>query len=203
MENEKILVDQLTKLEKIRERLKKEEIEKQEKREKEKMLKRAWRKEKEKEECKLLIREVEKVERREKMLEERWTMLRWVTGFIEKNQEKWSERDERRREKVTLEEWDMMERNEKEEIVKNIEKESLKEKGERLAKSWKVWREEGPPFTEDKTTKYPMNELPELESEETHETSARTILKSKTLIRSSKVMLETSNYPPQPHTKCV
>ena len=48
-----------------------------------------------------------------------------------------------------------------------------------------------------------MNELPELESEETHETSARTILKSKTLIRSSKVMLETSNYPPQPHTKRV
>jgi hypothetical protein len=189
IENEKIPVDQLTKLDKIRERLKKEEIEKQEKREKEKMLKRAWRKKKEKEENKLLIREAEKVERREKkkMLEERWTMLRWVTGFIEKNQEKWTERDERRGEKVTLEEWDMMERNKKEEIIKNIEKESLKEKGERLAKSWKVWREEGPPFAEseeEQTRKYPWNVLPELESEEIRETSARTILKSKTLIRS-------------------
>ena len=113
--------------------------------------------------------------------------------------------DEKRGEKVTLVDWDRMERSEKEEIVKNIEKESLKEKGERLAKSWKVWREEGPPFTESniKICKNPLKKLPELENEEIHETSAKTILQKKPLVRSSKIMMLTSNYPPYPPTKHV
>ena len=49
----------------------------------------------------LLRKEQERKARKQtkKMLEERWAMLRWVTSFIEENQEKWTKMDERRGEK--------------------------------------------------------------------------------------------------------
>ena len=59
--------------------------------EKEKLRKRLWRKEKDAEEAKLLIREAEKFERKEKQkaLEERWRMVRWLSEFIDINTDKW------------------------------------------------------------------------------------------------------------------
>ena len=62
------------------------------------MQKRAWRKERENEESKRLVRELERVERREKkkQLEEKWSMMKWVTKFIEENEGEWKRERERK-----------------------------------------------------------------------------------------------------------
>ena len=67
------------KLEGIKQRLLEEELRK-----------RTWRKEKEAEEAKMIIREAERVERKEKqrVLEERWKLIRWLAEFIDTNRER-------------------------------------------------------------------------------------------------------------------
>ena len=129
----------LDKLEKIIERVKCEERDSEKRREEDRERKRKWRKEKEKEESKMLIREVERVERREKkkQLEEKWALMKWVTGFIEENEVGWK-RENVRKTRVSLEEWEMLSENGKrEEIIIN---ESKIEKSKRKANSWREWR---------------------------------------------------------------
>ena len=81
----------LEKLEKIIQRLKSEELEREEMRERNRERKRAWRKEKEKEESKMLVRELERAERREKkkQIEDRWALMKWVTKYIDENEANW------------------------------------------------------------------------------------------------------------------
>ena len=97
-----------------------------------------WRREKErnrekkmKKEEKLRMEENARKERMrvKKMMKERWEMIRWVTGYLSRNQERWEvekrERDQERRRR--LDEWD------KEEGFRKISmlREKLGRRGER------------------------------------------------------------------------
>ena len=67
--------------------------------------------------------------------------MKWVSKFIEENEGGWK-RERIRRGKVSLEEWEMLSENEKqEEILRN---EKQKEKSKRKSNSWREWR---PPAT--------------------------------------------------------
>ena len=85
------LKEKLEKFEKIKERISIEKFDREEKLRRDKERKRAWRKDEENEENKHLVRELERVERREKkkMLEDRWSMMKWISSFIEDNEDKW------------------------------------------------------------------------------------------------------------------
>ena len=62
--------------------------------------------------------------RKKKMMEERWEMLRWVTRYLEANNERWEkEREVRKKEeKKRLADWDRMARFEKISIIREREK---------------------------------------------------------------------------------
>ena len=94
------------------------------------------------EEAKQLGREVEKMKRKEekKMLEERGAFIRWVTGFIVENTDKWEMDREIRKEerKLKLEEWERMPKKEKIEVLRK--RENLGDKRERNTRIWREWR---------------------------------------------------------------
>ena len=103
--------------------------------EKERLRKKKWRKEKEAEESKTLIREAEKAERKEKqrMLEDRWKMVRWLAEFIDKNTNKWGEKEGQ---KMDLERWKTLGQEEKKKII--LEMHGLRQKSTPVL-------EQGPP----------------------------------------------------------
>ena len=109
----------LEKLEEIKLRMEDEDKKMKELHEKEKLRKKKWKKEKEAEEAKLLIREVEKAERKEKqrLLEGRWRLIRWLADYVDKLTDKWShlERDGK---KLTVRDWEILDRAEKIEILR-------------------------------------------------------------------------------------
>ena len=87
----------MAKLEEIKTKIKIQEEISREMQEREKLRRRQWRKEKEAEEAKRLIRESEKKERKEKqrIMEERWKLTRWLTDFVDLNTDRWGEFDGR------------------------------------------------------------------------------------------------------------
>ena len=78
----------------------------------------------------ILRKKQETKERKEKkrMLEERWAMTRWLTSYIDENQEKWKteSEDRQKNEKKRAAEWHKMERFEKIRIVKEKLQENKK-----------------------------------------------------------------------------
>ena len=65
----------------------------------------------------------------QKRMQQRWEMLRWVSQYIEQNQESW-ERGEREREierKKKVSEWEKMKRFEKIEYLRKRDREEKKE----------------------------------------------------------------------------
>ena len=141
------------------------------------------------------------------MLEARWALMRRTTSFIEDNKEKWRKRDqETKNEKLmTPGEWDLMERNEKEEIMKEIERENLKEKGKRLARSWKVWRGKDSPHPHPNNSNVnPVPLMPNMLQDiipenplESTTRKERTTLKPATIILQTKCQ-ENTPAPPSP-----
>ena len=182
----------LEKLEKIIERVKSEEKELEERREKDRERKRKWRREKEKEESKMLVREVERVERREqkKHLEEKWALMKWVTKVIEENEVGW-EREKIRMKRVTLEEWEKLSENKKqEEIQKN---ESQKEKSKRKSNSWRDWHPPAILSTEENLRNLSFNDIDE---EKENNQDVENVIN--TVLRSPKIMPPlTKRDPPQ------
>ena len=55
----------------------------------------------------MLVRELERVERREKkkQLEDRWSLMKWVSKFIEENDVNWR-KGKLERERLSVEEWE-------------------------------------------------------------------------------------------------
>ena len=83
--------------------------------------------------------------------EKHWEMLRWVVGFIEKNQENW---ERRRKEQIRKMDWQSMsedeKRNEFERETVEIENKNPEERklerlelAKRLKENWKQWRGAG------------------------------------------------------------
>ena len=107
IERSKTLDEKLGKLEQIKQRLKDEEEKIEEIHERDKIRKRKRRKEKEKEEAKMLVREAEKMERKERqrVLEERWKMVRWLAECMDVNREKWGGCQEADN-KMDIEKWE-------------------------------------------------------------------------------------------------
>ena len=85
---------------------------------------------------------------KKKRMEEKWRIVRWLTTYIEENQERWDiqkrERDEEFRRRIS--EWDMSERFRKIEMIRKREIEEKRsekmENGETENQSWlwKAWR---------------------------------------------------------------
>ena len=82
------------------------------------------------------------------MMEERWEMIRWVTGYLSRNQERWEvekrERDQERRRR--LDEWDKEERFRKISMLREkMGRRGEREKGkddESIRDGWTKWRQE-------------------------------------------------------------
>ena len=84
---------------------------------------------------------------RKRRMEEKWKIVRWLTSYIEENQERWEaqrrEREDEYRRKIN--EWDKSERFRKIEIIRRTEREEKSEKMERKDQEnrqwvWKEWR---------------------------------------------------------------
>ena len=124
-ERKKTLEERLERLQTIKYRLEKEEETRLERIEKDRERKRTWRKEKDEEDAKKLVREVERWERKEKqrMLEERWILLRWLTDFVDVNTNKWDEEEEgkeneKEEKKLDLKMWEKLPEEKKKEIIR-------------------------------------------------------------------------------------
>ena len=78
----------------------------------------------------ILRKKQESRERKEKkrMLEERWAMIRWLTAYLDQNQERWNqERIERdKNEKQRAADWHKMRRFEKIRVIKEKQEENRK-----------------------------------------------------------------------------
>ena len=94
--------------------------------------------------------EAEREERKERKrkLEERWSLLRWVTEYIEENQERWEKdaAERKEEEKLRLRIWEKNSRLEKIRIIKERMRNSEKkrkemDKNEKARNTWKVWRQ--------------------------------------------------------------
>ena len=101
--------------------------------------------EKRKEEQKRLEEERKERIRVRNKLEEKWAMVRWLSEYIEVNQESWEvERREREEERNrTLREWEKSARFEKIRKIKEREKSKLEKKEksrENLAQEDTIWR---------------------------------------------------------------
>ena len=95
----------------------------------------------------MLVREVERVERRErkKQLEDRWSLMKWVTKYIEENEGNWKREELIRKEKgekLSVGEWEKLTEEGKQEEIMRYE--TQKEKSKRKSNSWRDWR---PPAT--------------------------------------------------------
>ena len=84
------------------------------------------------------------------MLQLRWEMLRWVSSYLDENQEQWEIEKRERERKVLLEEWDKAERFRKIEILRERDrkKREEKEKGTEeknlsVSWTWEAWRKNG------------------------------------------------------------
>ena len=154
------------KLKKVREILEKEKMEKLE-REKEAIEAEKVREKRRKlmsksQENKVRKEEEKKMKiKKEKLLKEKWSMLRWITGFIAENNDTWEKEKKIRieEEKKTLKQWEKLSRLEKVRILKEKEKKEREgevEEEEKIEK-WTVWRK--------------REEQPNIENEENHELS--------------------------------
>ena len=125
MEKMNTLEETLTKLEEMKTRMVEGEKRKEEIIQKEKERRRRWRKEKDADEAKKLVREAERHARKEKQreLEKRWKMMKWLADMVDKNTEKWE--DVELGEEITHEEWNKLGQAEKKKIL--MKKINLKE----------------------------------------------------------------------------
>ena len=149
LENIEKMEDRLTMIEKIIVDLNEEErVFRQKEEDKKKKELENWRKKVQEKDKK----EKAKIEREEKvrLLSQRWAMHRWVTNFINENQEKWENERKLREEKAReeLKSWEKMKRLEK---ISKLKEKWRKDRtpGEKLAKenekptreeTWEVWR---------------------------------------------------------------
>ena len=81
---------------------------------------REWRREKDAAEAKKLVRKDERRERKEKqkMLEDRWKLLRWLAHFTELNTDKWESSSTEERKRPTSDEWNSMDEIEKRNLLR-------------------------------------------------------------------------------------
>ena len=121
MEKLESLKEKLEKLETLKTRLVEEEESLTKTHNRDKARKRKWRKEKKADEANNLIREVGKAERKEKqrMLEDRWRMVRWLAEFIDLNKDKLGQRETP---EMDLKRWEGLDQAEKIKAIKEREK---------------------------------------------------------------------------------
>ena len=101
-------------------------------------------------------------------IKSRWEMYRWITKYIDENQEKWGKQEQESQERIRTEQenWDKMNRLEKIQRIKNKQKEKLVQKPETggMPSTWQVWR--------DKSLKNEQeNPVPKMETQEQEKTN--------------------------------
>ena len=87
---------------------------------------------------------IEHIKKQEK-IKSRWEMYRWITKYIDENQEKWGKQEQESQERIRTEQenWDKMNRLEKIQRIKNKQKEKLVQKPDTggMPSTWQVWRD--------------------------------------------------------------
>ena len=141
--------DNIMRLEDIIERVKEEDRKRQLKKEEERKEREKRTTERKKRDEDRRLEEEKKNERirTKKRMEERWEMIRWVSKYIEENQERWEnekrERDQQRKER--LEDWDRAKRFERIRILREKEKKRENPTNEQQLFGegwrWDLWRE--------------------------------------------------------------
>ena len=110
---------------------------------------------------------IEHIKKQEK-IKSRWEMYRWITKYIDENQEKWGKQEQESQERIRTEQenWDKMNRLEKIQRIKNKQKEKLVQKPDTggMPSTWQVWM--------DKSLKNEKeNPVPKMETQEQEKTS--------------------------------
>ena len=92
-------------------------------------------------------KELERIARIKKQgkIKSRWEMYRWITKYINENQETWGIQEQESQETIRTEQenWDKMNRVEKIQRIKNKQKEKLVQKPDigGMPSTWQVWRQ--------------------------------------------------------------
>ena len=115
-------------------------------------------------------KELERIARIKKQgkIKSRWEMYRWITKYINENQETWGIQEQESQETIRTEQenWDKMNRVEKIQRIKNKQKEKLVQKLDigGMLSTWQVWREKS-------LKKEQENPIPKLETQEQEKTN--------------------------------